>query len=287
MAPRPKLIMYAVSLGPWVFPVGIIAIALGWLAASAAAAFLRKRGLADAAPSLWWLVLVALLVARIAYVARWWSAYRDSPWWSVLDIRDRGFDPLSGVLALLATIALVTWRRPLLRRALPIAAACGGAVAALTVFAAFQLQAGSHPPLSKATLHTLAGTPTTLTALAGEPMVINLWATWCGPCRSEMPMLVDASHATPGVRFVFVDQGEPAATVQAFLHRENLAPQHVLLDAGNVLSRDYRALGYPTTLFVGADGRLEDLQVGPLSRATLAEHLQRIVPAPATETVHP
>lgn len=279
--------MHAVSLGPWVFPVGIIAIALGWLAASAAAAFLRKRGFAGAAPSLWWLVLAALLVARIAYVARWWSAYRDSPWWSVLDIRDRGFDPLFGVLTLVAAVVLVIWRRPPLRRALPIAAACGCAVAALTVVTAFQLQAGSHPPLSKATLHTLDGTPTTLAALAGKPMVINLWATWCGPCRSEMPMLVDASHATPGVRFVFVDQGEPAATVQAFLQHAKLAPRHVLLDADGMLSRDYRAPGYPTTLFVGADGRLQDLQVGPLSRATLAEHLQRITPAPAMETARP
>lgn len=279
--------MHAVSLGPWVSPVGIIAIALGWLAANAAAAFLRKRGLADAAPSLWWLVLAALLVARIAYVARWWSAYHDSPWWSVLDIRDRGFDPLSGGIALVLAVVLVTWRRPSLRRALPIAAACGCAVAALTVFAAWQLQAGSHPPLSKATLHTLDGTPTTLAALAGQPMVINLWATWCGPCRREMPMLVDASQTRPGVRFVFVDQGEPATTVQAFLQHERLAPQHMLLDAASVLSRDYRAPGYPTTLFVGADGRLQDLQVGPLSRATLQEHLQRITPAIAMETASP
>lgn len=279
--------MHAVSLGPWVFPVGIIAIALGWLAASAVAAFLRKRGLADAVPSLWWLVLAALLVARIAYVARWWSAYHDSPWWSMLDIRDRGFDPLSGGVALVAAVVLVMWRRPLLRRALPVAAACGCAVAALTVFGAWQLQAGSHPPLSKATLHTLDGTPTTLAALAGQPMVINLWATWCGPCRSEMPMLVDASQTTPGVRFVFVDQGEPATTVQAFLQHAQLAPQHALLDTGSVLSRDYRAPGYPTTLFVDADGRLQDLQVGPLSRATLQQHLQRITPATAMETAHP
>lgn len=279
--------MHAISLGPWVFPVGIIAIALGWLAASGTAAFLRQRGHADAAPSLWWLLLAALLVARIAYVARWWRAYLDSPWWSVLDIRDRGFSLPAGCIALAVAATIVAWRRPSLRRALPMAAACGLAVAALTVFAASRLQAGSHPPLSTATLHTLDGGATTLAMLAGQPMVINLWATWCGPCRSEMPMLVAASHKTPGVRFVFVAQGEPAAAVQTFLQQEKLAPQHVLLDADNVLSRDYRAPGYPTTLFVGADGRLRDLQVGPLSRATLAEHLQRITPAPAMESVRP
>ncbi|MGH8156233.1 MAG: TlpA family protein disulfide reductase, partial [Rhodanobacteraceae bacterium] len=73
--------MHAISLGPWVFPIGIIAIALGWLAASAVVAFLRKRGHADAAPALWWLLLAALLAGRATYVVRWWPAYHASPWW--------------------------------------------------------------------------------------------------------------------------------------------------------------------------------------------------------------
>lgn len=275
--------MHVISLGPWVFPVGIIAIALGWLAASAVAAFLRQRGLADAAPPLWWLLLAALLVARIAYVARWWSAYRQSPWWSVFDIRDRGFDLVAGGITLVLATLLLTLRRPALRRALPASLAGGLAAAGFTVLIAFQLQAGSHPPLSDASLRQLDGQPTTLAALAGQPMVVNLWATWCGPCRSEMPMLVAASHTTPGVRFVFVDQGEAAASVRGFLQHAGLDPQHVLLDPTNLLSRDYRALGYPTTLFIAADGRLADTQVGPLSRATLADHLARITAIPTSD----
>ncbi|MGH8116805.1 MAG: TlpA family protein disulfide reductase [Rhodanobacteraceae bacterium] len=269
--------MHAISLGPWVFPIGIIAIALGWLAASAVAAFLRKRGHADAAPALWWLLLAALLAGRATYVVRWWPAYHASPWWSIFDIRDRGFNPLAAVLALALVIPLVAWGRPRLRRALPIAAAGGLAIAALTVFAASQLQVSAHPPLPNTALRQMDGRPATLASLAGEPMVINLWATWCGPCRREMPMLIEASHGTPGVRFVFVDQGESAATVRTFLASQALQPAHVLLDANSELSRDYRVPGYPTTLFVGADGRLRDTQVGPLSRATLEQHLLRIL----------
>lgn len=281
--------MTAISLGPWVFPVGIIAIALGWLAASAIAAFLRRRGQADADAPLWWLLLVALLVARGAYVVRWWPNYRASPWWSVVDIRDHGFSLVAGCITLAVALAIVVWRRPRLRHALPAAVAAGVAVAAFTVFTAGLLRTGAHPPLSQATLRNLDGTPTTLAAFAGPPLVVNLWATWCGPCRREMPMLVKASHATPGVRFVFVDQGEPAASVRAYLQREALDPRHVLLDPDGLLSRDYRALGYPTTLFIGTDGRLADTQVGPLSRATLAEHLLRIppVPAPTKESATP
>lgn len=275
--------MHAVAFGPWVFPVGIIAILLGWFAASAVAAFLRHRGREDAAPALWWVLIAALIAARIGYVVRWWPEYRQSAWWSVLDIRDRGFDPIVGGAVLVLAIAVLVWRRPRLRRTLPAAAAGGVAIVALTMFMAFQIQAGAHPPLPASVLHRMDGAPTTLAAFKGEPMVINLWATWCGPCRSEMPMLVQASHTTPGVRFLFVDQGEPAVTVETFLARERLAPQHVLLDANSLLARDYRALGYPTTLFVAADGRLQDMQVGPLSRATLAEYLQRITPSTTQE----
>ena len=270
--------MQAVSVGPLLFPVGIIAIVLGWLAAGAIAAVLRKRGQADAAPMLCWILLLALVVARVVFVTRWWSAYLQSPWWALFDIRDRGFNVPAGCVALVMATLVTMRRRPGLKRSLPAAVAGGFAAAALTVLVASQLQATSHPPLSTATLRRLDGTPTTLAALSGKPMVINLWATWCPPCRAEMPMLVQASHAMPGVRFVFVDQGEPAATVQAFLEREALAPRHMLLDADNMLSRDYRALGYPTTLFVDADGRLRDTQVGPLSRATLESHLLRITP---------
>lgn len=270
--------MQAFPLGPWVFPVGVIAIALGWFAASAIAAFLRRRGHADAASALWWLLLAALVAGRAAFVARWWPAYHASAWWSVLDIRDRGFMPLAAVLAVLLVMPLLILGRPRLRVALPAAAAGGLAVAALAVFAAVRLQGASHPPLSTATLRQLDGNPTTLASLAGVPMVVNLWATWCGPCRREMPMLIQASHATRGVRFVFADQGESAAKVRAFLAGQALQPTHVLLDPDSDLGRDYRAPGYPTTLFIGADGRLRDARVGPLSRATLEQHLLRIIP---------
>lgn len=270
--------MQAVPFGPWVFPVGIIAIALGWFAASVIAAFLRRRGYADAASALWWLLLAALVAGRAAFVVRWWPAYHASAWWSILDIRDRGFMPLAAVLALVLVTPLVVLGRPRLRLALPVAAAGGLAVAALTVFAAVRLQASSHPPLSSAALRQLDGGTTTLASFAGKPMVVNLWATWCGPCRSEMPMLIEASHATPGVRFVFADQGESAAKVRAFLATQSMQPAHVLLDPESDLSRDYRAPGYPTTLFIDADGRLRDTRVGPLSRATLEQHLLRITP---------
>lgn len=273
--------MNVVSLGPWLFPVGLVALALGWFAARIAAGFLRKRAHGDVVPLLPWALIASLIAARVAYVARWWPAYAVSPW-GIIDVRDGGFEPLVGATTLVVLTLLLMWRQPKLRRALPAVATAGLVVWAFTVFATTQLRTTAHPPLSTATLHQMDGSPTTLAALAGQPMVINLWATWCGPCRREMPMLLKASHTTPGVRFVFVDQGEAAATVRQFLATQSSAPEHILLDAGRLLARDYHAPGYPTTLFVRADGHLRDMQVGALSRAALAEHLLRITPAEST-----
>lgn len=272
--------MRVITLGPWLLPVGILAIVLGWFAAWAVAAILRRRGQADSAPALWWLLLIALLAGRAAYVIRWWPAYRASAWWNIFDIRDRGFEPWAAGIVLVLSVLLVAWRRPRLRRPLPLATAGGLAVAVLTLVVAWQLQTAAHPRLPNVELRQLDGQSVNLTALAGEPLVINLWATWCPPCRRELPMLLRASHDMPGVRFVFVDQGESAATVWAFLQKQGqMAPEYLLLDAAGDLARAYRAPGYPATLFIDADGRLRDLYIGPLSRATLTVHLQSLRPA--------
>lgn len=267
--------MQAVSIGPWVFAVGMLTIALGLAAGHAVAAFLKRRGYPDVGPSLWTLLLVSLVVARVAWVLVWWSAYRPSPW-NMLDIRDGGFSWVAGVLALVAASLYRMWRWPTQRRALATSVGSGLAVWALTGLVAWQLQQAANPPLPDLALRRLDGSTTTLAGMGGQPMVVNLWATWCGPCRREMPMLVDASHNMPGVHFVFVDQGESARAVRAWLDEEQLAPDHVLIDSGSELSHHYNTPGYPTTLFFDASGRLRDTRVGPLTEASLHVHLEHV-----------
>ncbi|HEX7325247.1 MAG TPA: TlpA disulfide reductase family protein [Rhodanobacteraceae bacterium] len=260
-----------------------VALVLAMLGAEAMAAFLRHRGYADAGVGVWIAFLAALAGGRAVFVAHYWSIYRLRPW-SMFDIRDLGFSWIGGVVALAVVVTLLAWRRRAWRLALPLSAAAGMAVWGLVGFTAFQLQAGSHPPLPHVTLHTTDGQDVALASLGGKPLVINLWATWCPPCRQELPMLVRAQRAQPDVRFVFADQGEGAAQVRRFLRSEGLAPRHVVLDGTGQLASYYRAPGFPTTVFVAADGRMREIHLGALSAATLQQHLRRLTATPLRRT---
>jgi thiol-disulfide isomerase/thioredoxin len=114
---------------------------------------------------------------------------------------------------------------------------------------------------------------------AGRPLVVNLWATWCGPCRHEMPLLGDAQRRRSDVAFAFANQGEDAATAQRYLGASNLALDHVLLDPGRAIGAAIGSRALPITLFYRADGRLVDTHVGALTAGSLEAALRRIVAA--------
>lgn len=273
----------AVNLGPFAFSTAVLALLFGFVAAQGCAGFLRKRGWPDASGAVYWALGGALLIARAAYVIGWRQQYLEHPL-GVFNIRDGGFDLVAGLIGLVLAVALIAWRRPALRKALASATLAGIAAWGVATLTASALHGAMRQPVPTVTLHDLDGRAVPLASLQGKPLVLNLWATWCGPCRSEMPMLVAAQRRTPGVRFVFADQGEDRAQVADFLKREGLAPQHVLVDPNMDLASYYGVRGYPTTLFIGADGVLRDRHMGELSAATLADRLRRIAPQPTPVT---
>ena len=94
-----------------------------------------------------------------------------------------------------------------------------------------------------------------------------------------MPVLAAAQRREPAVAMLFVNQGESAATVRAYLAREQMALREVLLDERSALGPAVGSRGLPTTLFYDARGRLVDAHVGVLSAASLEARLQRLRPA--------
>src|SRR3546814_7660724 len=97
------------------------------------------------------------------------------------------------------------------------------------------------PSLPDLQLVTLEERPAHLSSYMGTPVVLNLWATWCPPCRREMPVLEQAQTAFPDVAFVLINQGESAQQANMFLESEGLNLTDVLLDPSSEAMREMRA----------------------------------------------
>jgi thiol-disulfide isomerase/thioredoxin len=276
--------MLSIPLGPLALPVAPVLLLLcAWLA-SWTAARVARRGSADAAcaeaarRAVTHAVIAGLVAARLVYLALHADAYAEEPL-AMLDLRDGGWQATAGWIVGLAVLAWRARRTPRLRRPLAGGAALGAAVW-WTAAAILGAQAGQ--PLPALALTRLDdGSATDLRRVAqGRPLVVNLWASWCGPCRREMPVLAAAQAREPQIGFVFVNQGEPPAAVRAYLASLDLPLREVLLDPGSALGPAVGTRGLPTTLFVDARGRVLDAHFGLLNGPALQSRLRALRPAP-------
>jgi cytochrome c-type biogenesis protein len=116
-----------------------------------------------------------------------------------------------------------------------------------------------------------------LSALSGRPVVINFWASWCGPCTREMPAF-EAVHRKlgPKASFVGIDRQDARSDALKFLSRTGVTYPSGY-DPEGKLDTAYRLRGTPTTVIVDAGGRITDHLTGPVTAATLEEALGPLV----------
>ncbi len=262
------------SVGPLSVSVEHVIVVAALLVAAGVGRYAGRSQRSNIDDVLLSMVLVAALTARIVFVALWFDQYRAQPW-TMLDIRDGGFNGWAGLGAGIVYLAVCAWRRAPLRKSLAL-----GALAGVLVWGAITGVLGmtGRPTLPTVALTTMAGAPTTLASMAGKPIVVNLWASWCPPCLREMPVLAAAQQQEKGINFVFVNQGEHAATAARYLDAAPFTLDHVWLDPGATLGRVISSMGLPMTLFYDATGHLVDTHLGALSTASLASKLMLLRP---------
>ena len=273
----------ATTIGPVALPTWLVLLLASGLIAAAVGRWTGRRTHARIGNTLFDMLIAGAVAARIGFVALWFDRYLQQPW-TAFDIRDGGFVLLPGIVAAVVVAAWQAARRPALRRPL-LLGLLAGAFGWLAAPGALRL--GAAPALASldpVPLPRLHGTPASLASIAaGQPMVVNLWATWCAPCRREMPVLAAAQQQSADVRFVFVNQGEDVFAVEQYLAAGQLTIVNVLLDADRTLGAKAGSMALPTTLFYDAGGRLVASHLGSLSSASLASNLQRLR-ASATQT---
>lgn len=275
--------MLSLSLGPIALPLAPVLLWLAvwgssWLASRLARQGADKARGEQAGRTVFHAALMGLAAARLAYLALHADAYLASPW-AAFDLRDGGWNAPTGLLAGVAWLAWRGLKTPWLRRPLMASGTAGVAVWWLATMASGL--AGNHSLPSVQLVQIEDARVLSLTEAArGRPVVVNLWASWCGPCRVEMPVLAAAQQRESTVGFLFVNQGESAAAVQSYLHREGLPLREVLLDSGSLLGQAIGSRGLPITLFYDAQGRQVDAHFGILNAAALESRLIQLRPAP-------
>jgi len=179
-----------------------------------------------------------------------------------------------------------TWRAAGPRRRIAIAG-CVGLVALVSVAI---WQAASQPVGSAANpLVGRTGKPApsfslaslsqgdrdlSLSSFRGRPLVINFWASWCIPCRTEMPLLEQAYRSEGGkVQFLGVDSNDTSDAARSFVKQVGVT-YPVVFDGAGGTATHYGLFGLPTTIFISSSGKIMGRFIGQLRASSLQSALK-------------
>jgi thiol-disulfide isomerase/thioredoxin len=128
---------------------------------------------------------------------------------------------------------------------------------------------GGHPdemvgqPAPELTLNRLSGASVSLTDFTGQVVLVNMWATWCGPCRSELPHIQELHerYGPDGLIVLAINVGEPEERIWRYVTEEGYT-MRVLVDPQSQSMRAFHTSGIPTTVLIDGEGIVRQVQVG-------------------------
>lgn len=241
-------------------------------------------------------ILAGLIASRAAYAALYWPAYWPALW-TILYFWQPGYLPVAGLAGGAVFVLYRLARQPATARLAGLRVVTTGAALGATLMAvilgtmnlaseARVYQAGDTVPNFR--LADLNGESVSYSDLEGKGIVLNFWATWCPPCRREMPLLEAAwgKYGSRNIAIVGVDVDEPTEDVRRFVDTQGFTypiwvePESES-DVGaadtNEMLGWFGSVGLPTTVFIGPDGVIDNVYIGELNRAFLLERITRLL----------
>jgi cytochrome c biogenesis protein CcmG/thiol:disulfide interchange protein DsbE len=125
-------------------------------------------------------------------------------------------------------------------------------------------------------LNSMEGKLLTLETFRGKPLVLNFFASWCDPCRDEMPLINELASkaAKDGYSVLGIAVEDTRAAVSEFARETNLVFP-IALDLNSTVKRAYRIFGPPATFFIDGQGILRDVVLGPISAERARDALRK------------
>ena len=288
----------AFSLGPLLIPTRPLILVLCLLFAIWLSGWLATRYQIDksqAKAGVEYIAWFALLGARLGFVILNWGAYQATPWtpfylWQPGYLYQTGLLFGAGYLLWHIYNCSPRLRKPFLRLLV------GSYVAAGILFtsAIYSLDLlrqpgvpgiGDRAPDFK--LQNLSGDTVTLSSLAGRAVILNFWATWCPPCRREMPLLdqIQKKYGNKGLTVVGLDVDEPLELVRSYISSVNVsypiwvdAPRGTRgYDRTQAIFSRFGGVGFPSTIFIDRAGIIQKIYIGELSQGFLQYQTENIL----------
>jgi thiol-disulfide isomerase/thioredoxin len=133
-------------------------------------------------------------------------------------------------------------------------------------------------PAPELTLTTLSGDPVSLSDYLGNVVLVNLWATWCPPCREEMPTLEAfyEKYKSEGFVLIAIDQGETLTQINPFVTEFKLTFP-VWLDTGSEAGRVFETMNLPSSYVIDRTGRVRLMWIGGISKKNLEKYVPDVI----------
>jgi thiol-disulfide isomerase/thioredoxin len=239
---------------------------------------------------------IGIVASRLSFVLLNWSSFSAKPW-TILYLWQPGYSFSVGLVAALAYIFYRIYRQEVERRRAVVSSLSAGFALPVLLFIGMLITMnqfvdveiyipGDTVPNDKVT--DLYGEPASFADFVGNGLVVNFWATWCPPCRREMPLLEEVynKYKSRNITVIGVSVDNSRDAIKNYVESvsvtypiwEDSVIRSNNLPGGTSLSSMFGVVGFPTTFFIDANGVIQSSYVGELNLAILNKRISGLIP---------